>query len=335
MHTRKNLVTAGLAVLVCIGLTGCEGTYPQPSEDAVYYFLANARLRGRMRVCWPEGQAYVVTVTKADAALQSELTALRGLLTFEAWWDRDDPRWEDTEKVKEHAEELTKLANEGAMKRAECLEKLHAALDKLPAGLSWADDAARAAFKERLWTALGCEGAPLENVVRRLEELLAARLRLFEKAAACAESRSKSARGMVYDDEACQKAMDELFAAYKGQATAEHERFFEWAARRMAENAPILKTIDKQKERECYNLLDNERTYIRNRLEAMQKELREMIKADGVELGRLEKADEPDSTKIEYFRNRIARLEAVMTSEFERFKRIMEPKLSAEAAPAP
>jgi hypothetical protein len=322
---RKLFISTGLAVLACVGLTGCEGVYPKPSEDAVYNFLANARLHGKMRVCWKEGQEYAVAVTKADAALQGELDPLRALLTYDASWDRDDPRWADAAGVKEHAEELAKLANEGAKARAKYLADLRAALDKLPAGLSWANDAAKDAFKQRLWTALDLDGEPLEHAVRRLEDLLAARLRLFEKAVACAGSRTDAAEdALTYGDADCQREMNELFAAYRTQVEAERERFFTQAKARLAEIAPVLKTIDKQKEREKYNLLDNEKTDFRTRLEAMQKALRELIKADSEKTKELKKTEPKDSPKLKRLEEEIFIREAQLAELVKRSDSILK-----------
>lgn len=324
MPTRNMIVSAALAALACFGLIGCEGAAPAPSEDAVFYFLANARLRGNMRVCWKEGQEYAVAVTKADAALQAQLNPLRTLLTEGAWWAREDPRWADAAKVKEHADELAKLAEEGAKKRAECLESLRTALAELPAGLTWADEAARAAFKDRLWKALDVEGAPLEEAVRRLEDLLAARLALFEKAAACAElSTAQAEESSARESEDCPRAAAELYDAYAALVAAEDERFFSWSAQRLAESAPVLQTIDKQKERERYNLLDNERSYVRARLEAMQKELRELIQADHDEYKRQERSAKRDAEKMDLLEQRAAAREAKLAALLDRSRRIM------------
>ena len=307
MRTRKILVTTGLAVLACLGLIGCGGASPQPSEDAVYYFLANGRLHGKMRVCWKAGQDYAVAVMQADNALQDELNQIRALLTYDASWDRDDERWTDATAVKEHAEELAKLVGEGAKNREKCLADLRVALDKLPEGLTWADAAAKDAFKQRLWTALDLDGEPLDAAIRRLEDVLAARARLYEKVAACAASRSKQAEdALTFGDANCQREVNELFAAYQTQIEAEREHFFAWAQARVGEIAPEIKTIDKQKERERYNLLDNEKTYIRKSLEAMQKELREMIKAAGAQVEQLKKDASPDSVELKRLEEEIS-----------------------------
>jgi hypothetical protein len=155
--------------------------------------------------------------------------------------------------------------------------------------------------------------------------LLAARLRLFEKAAACAEFRNKTAEDLTYDDEACQREMNDLLATCRKQVQTERERFFELAKSRVAEIAPVLKTIDKQKEREKYNLLDNEKTYYRTRLESMQKELRELIKAAGEEVKKLKKTEPADSPKLKRLADEIAAREARLAELSDRSKAILNP----------
>ena len=87
-----------------------------------------------------------------------------------------------------------------AAERQAAFDALAAALEKLPQGLAFADDAARDEYVARLWQALAVEGQPLKEHMHCLEELAAARLQVFETAGECSESVDKSADELRFTD---------------------------------------------------------------------------------------------------------------------------------------
>ena len=318
LRSIATLATLATATL----LAGCSNYYPQPSEDAVYYFLASARLGGKMRVCWPAGQQYAVGITEADAKLQTELGRIRYLWSYGAEWPRDDPRWHDAKAVEEHAEELAKLADEGADARQEALEAVGKAIDKLPKDLPFADDAAREAFKQRLWGALG----ESREGIAGLEGFLDMRLRLFEKVHESATLLDPAAAGLRFTDAAVQREVDALYDALAARVVTARELFFDYASARMPQIRLLIAKIDKRKQREQYNLLDNERSYIRSAIEGDQRELRELIKAEEKELAKCEEAEKPKSTEIAFHKHRIETLKAELAHVTERGAAIMKPQ---------
>ena len=322
MKTSLLRSSAGLAVLAVTALlAGCDSAYPEPSEDAVYYFVANARLGGKMRVCWPAGQAYAVGITKAHAELQKELGKIRELMSYEAEWPKDDPRWHDAQAVEEHAEELARLAGEGADARRKGLKALGEALDKLPEGLTFNNEQAKEAFKQRLWEALAVDS----DDISYLEEFLDTRLRLFEKVREHGESLDASAADLRFTDASHQAEVGALHDAFTERVAAERECFFDYASQRMAEIRPIIEKIDKQKERDEYTLLDNERSYFRDTIERIQRGLRELTKAEEEKLAECEKARTPKPTEIAFHKHRIERLKAELAHVAERGNAITKP----------
>jgi hypothetical protein len=311
------LVTLGMMAL----LAGCDGVYPEPSEDAVYYFVANARLGGKMRVCWPAGQAYAVGITKAHAELQKELGKIRELLSYEADWPKDDPRWHDAQAVETHVEELAKLADEGADARREKLRALGEAVDKLPEGLTFDDEPAKEAFKQRLWEALAVDS----DDITYLEEFLTMRLRLFEKVRECAGTLNTSAAGLHFTDASHQGEVGALYDAFTQRVAGKRERFFNYASEQMAEIRPLIAKIDKQKERDEYNLLDNRRSYFRNIIEGTQRGLRALIKTEQAKLTECEKTKPPKATEIAFHKHRIETLNAELAHVTERGQAITKP----------
>ena len=324
MNTSLKKLAGGVVVLtVTLLAVGCESSYPESSEDAVYYFLANYRLHGKMRVCWPAGQEYAVGITKADAALQTELDKLRALTGCEAWWAKDDPRWHDTEAVAEHVKELAELAVAGALIRKEAFQAIEKALAKTPEG--FISDPAKEVFIERLWKALEYEGEPLIDYVARLENTLTLRKQLFDKVQACAESFDQDADELRFMDAACQSEVDKLYVQFERRVLEERERFFELATRRMAELTPIANSIDKQKRREEYNLLDSERMYYRSRIRAAKRSLRELIKAEENKLDEFKEAAKPDQSKIDLHTRRIETLQTELEQVEQRGEPIVNP----------
>ncbi len=322
MKTSLWRLSAALVMLVMMALlAGCDSVYPEPSADAVYYFVANARLGGKMRACWPAGQAYAVGITQADAELQRELGRIRQLTSYEAEWPKDDPRWHDVKAVEAHAEELAKLAGEGADARRKALKALGEAVDKLPQGLTFSDEEAKAAFKQRLWEALAVDS---DDIIY-FEGLLNMRLRLFEKVREYGETLDASAADLRFTDVSHQDEVDALYDAFTARVAAERERFLDYASERMAEIRPIIKKIDKQKERDEYNLLDSERSYFRNTVERTQRGLRELIKTQEEKLTKCEKAKPPKPTEIAFHKHRIETLNAELAHVVERGQVIREP----------
>lgn len=320
---RVSVVLAGVAATAA--LSGCDSVYPRPSEDAVYYFVANERADGKMRICWPEGQKYALAIAGADAKLQAELEPLRDLVSYKSEWDADDPRWIDAKAVDEHVDELKKLAGEGAEKRSKALEELRKALDAdPPEGLSFADDQAREAFRKRLWDALDFEGEPLDKHIARYEGFLEQRLRLFSKVKDGAKSLVKDADALKFDDEALQSEVDAMLAEWNATVSAERERFFKLAETRLAEIASVIKTLDKQKQRDKYNLLDNQRTYYRKRLKAMARGLRELITVEQDKIAECNHAAKIDKQAVELHERRLERSKDQLVWLETRFKSVLK-----------
>jgi len=269
-------VAAGIITAATLAV-GCE-FYPSPSEDAVYYFLAGARVDGKVRRCWPAGQAYVERVLKADARLRQELARLFDL-EVDALWAEDDPRWREADVLDEHIAELTQQVEAGAAKRQKILDELSEAIDELPADLPLATPEARDPFKARVWQALATDGEDLRQHVSWLDETAAARLRLFKRVQECAEHFADDEIGLRFGDENCQQDVDQLYDDLRKRLQDRREAFLVFAEQRLGEVRGSLKSVDKRDERNEYQYLIDHRGYLRGKLETISKELDERIQA--------------------------------------------------------
>lgn len=324
--TRLSVALAGIAAVAT--LVGCDSSYPQPSEDAVYYFVANTRANGKTRVCWPEGQKYALAIAAADVTLRSKLDELHHLVGYEADWAPDDPRWRDEAAIAVEIEALQKLAGEGAEERKGALGDLRAAVDAdLPKGLNFADQAARDAFRNRLWDELNLEDETLEEHIARYEKVLDTRLRLLSKsreilaAAARADDKEKS------ELEALHAETHAVFEQWYEIVRTERERYFEQAAACMREISPVIAKLDKQKQREDYNLLDNQRECVKRELERMKRGLHELIRAEQAKIKKCKRADKIAPTVIEFHERQLKRFENELNGLEERTQAILNQSI--------
>ena len=322
MSTIRRTLLAVAAVPTLLLLAGCSDLYPKPDKDALYYFLANARLHGKVRVCWPAGQEYAISVTKADAELQGLLGALAAVGEAGNAWDRDDPRWWNARAVEQRLGELRELVEADAAKRQAAFDALAAALQNVPKeDLALSDDAARDEYIDRLWKALAVEGESLEEHMHRLEEFAAARLRVFEIASECYESLDEAADEARFTDDSCNMRFDAAWLEFSQKANDLRGRFVSFARDTYTELKPELAEIDKQKERDRYNYLDSQRQFVKNTLEVQERGLRELIRADEKAIKQLEAMQSdpaPDhARKLAFYKRRLTRLQNEVAKQKE------------------
>ena len=292
---------AGLCVVPAFLVFGCSP--PPPSEEAVLYYLRGARIHGGVRRAWPEGQAYVDRVLKADAKLQKELGLLREVVTPLSVWDRGDPRWQDKAAVTAQVAELTGLQQEHGVLRAQALQELADAINKVPKDLPLKPPGNTATFIEAAWKALAIDEVPLREYVSRLESLVAMRLAPYQAVLAAADQWDASRTGLKFKDAARQAQVDAQFAAFQKAVAGRQPAFIALAERRLAEIADRLKVVSREGARWEYDALGDERNYWRHELEAISKEMlgdvkdaEKALKAAEKELSR---ADAKGKSKLE------------------------------------
>jgi len=243
-----------------MAVTGCQRSYPQPSAEAVLNFLQNARLHGRLRVCWPAGQEYVERVMRADAALREALRQWAPIQTVDDLWARDDPRWRSERQVATGSPG----AEPAPTAVAAALDALSAAVAQLPQGLPLTGTDSPAAFVDRVWQALAIDGQPLRDYVAELEALGRLQIRLRTRIVECAAHFDTNAAGLSYQDDNCRSQVDALYDELAAALRAREQRILEYAAGRMAAVYARINQVDKQKQRDEYLLLDNTREYFDN-----------------------------------------------------------------------
>ena len=296
MSGHRRTVTSMMCVLgAAVWWTGCGAVYPEPSEQAVLDFLRNARLHGRLRVCWPAGQAYVERVFRADAALRQVLTAAAPLQTVDALWPWEDPRWREkfppkppptlADEVRDVAGSLshaTAPAEPGQPESAAApaLDALATAIEQVPDGLALDTPELKAEFVRRVWDALAVDGVPLREHVAQIEALGDLQQRFNDRIAACSDRYDPAATGLTFPDEICQGEVAALYDELAAALQAREEAFLAHAAAQMAHVYARLATVDKQKQRDEYLLLDNTREYFTRILrEGWLKRLDDRIRA--------------------------------------------------------
>lgn len=257
------------AVSAIVGAGGCSP--PPPSEDAVLYYLRNARAHGGVRRAWPAGQAYVDGVLKADADLQKELSLLKPLGDPLKLWPPSDPRWQDKAAVAKRLAELKELAEEHPAKRDAALEALGKAIAAVPAGLSLKEPRQRAALADKVWAALAVDEVPLDEYILRLERPLPLHLALFQEVSAAEEQVDSDRLGLAFKD--AQREADILakYAAVKAFAENEQEAWLRYAELRWGEVSARLQSVDKHEQRGEYERLSAEQKHLKNRMEAIAK----------------------------------------------------------------
>jgi hypothetical protein len=98
-RTRVRALGVLLVVGALITTVGCGQREPDPDEVILY--IKNARVGGKVRRQWPEGQQYLDTVMRADARYRRAVTGLLDLRTPAGLWITDDARWRDPDAVKQ------------------------------------------------------------------------------------------------------------------------------------------------------------------------------------------------------------------------------------------
>ncbi len=267
------LITVGFLVTAVVG---CQRAYPQPSAEALLSFLQNARLHGRLRVCWPTGQAYVEKVMRADAALHKALRDCAPIQTVDDLWSRDDPRWQT-------GLDAGRSADSGGAAGAAvsaALNALAVAITSLPADLPPTSAATGATFVEQVWQALAVDGRPLSEYVAEVQELGQLQTQLRMQVTQCAASFDMNTGGLAFTDENCQRAVDSLYDKLAALLDAREERLLEYAAAQMAGVHARINRVNKQRQRDEYLLLDNTREYFDNLLrDGWLKRLDDRIRA--------------------------------------------------------
>lgn len=283
------LLTGLGVILAAFQTTGCR---PQlaPSEDAIIDYVRSARVHGKVRRVWAEGQEYVDAVLKADAELQKELAPLRQLAAPDALWPRSDPRWQDETEIAKQAEEIVTRLEGCRPKRELLLGKLGEAIQKTPNSLNLASGEAKGAFVKRVWDALAIDGTDLRDgqVVPELERIASAHLELNEAVRACAGSFDVERPGLNFKDPDSQGNIDREYDALQERLTNGRAEFVSYAERTLAQIAPRLKSIDKKKDRSEYQWLTYQSSHLTEELGAIPKRLQAAIKRTEQEIEQIE-----------------------------------------------
>jgi hypothetical protein len=292
MIQQRVTLLAGVGVLTAVCATfGCKPQLP-PGEDAILSYLRNARVGGGVRRAWPEGQAYVDGVLEIDAKLQKELELLREFQDVYSLWPREDPRWQESKKLADYADDLYRLVDGHRPEREILLRRLGEAIDEVPASLSDSEDE-KASFIERVWAALALRGTELGVDVRvaipRLEEPARLHLKLAREVQAAADDFDPDRTGLAFKETARQEQIDEQHGVLEQLLHERREAFLKHAQQQIADCRARLETIDKRAEKLEYEYLNNQETYLRDQLEALPKELAAMIEAMEEELRQHEK----------------------------------------------
>jgi hypothetical protein len=154
-----------LGVLLVIGAlfttVGCGQREPEP-DDLILY-IKNARVGGKVRRQWPEGQQYLDAVMRADSVYRQAVTGLLELRTPAGLWETGDARWRDQDAVTQALDARNQLLSDGAATaRANALEALTAAVGQPPSGVDL----------EQVWAALAWEGQDIQQIDTLLPGLL-------------------------------------------------------------------------------------------------------------------------------------------------------------------
>lgn|GEM_PF-1600971 len=326
MTKNQAMLLAGLGTVLSVCLVGgCQPKQP-PSEDAILYYLRNARLLhfrtgrsdGKVRRLWPEGQEYVNAVLKADAELQNKLKPLRELDDVVSLWASEDPRWRDEKGIHEQLKTLIEHVKGHKSEREARLVKLGEVIEQTPVDLKLT--VSRVRFVARVWEALAIDGVDLREgaIITRLEESAAARLRLCRAIEAHLGDFDPDRTGLRFKDASYQQEIDRHYNAVHELLLEHRDAFLRYAENLLVVIEPRLKTIDKRQEKYEYEYLTNRRAYLRDELEAVSKKLQALIEKAEEELKILEReADKikpPESSKINakisFRRQRIEQLKA-------------------------
>lgn len=285
---RRDFVT-GAGVLIAIGtaiLGGGCGIRPEPSEEAVFYYLRAAQVNGQVRRAWPAGQEYIDRILHLDAQLREEIADLERYRVPEELWLREDPRWRDEEAVAERSEELRRLLEGHRPTRDAVLRELEAAVRKVPPPLAESVDPD--AFAERVWAALAPQGhalgKPVRPVLTELEECASDHLELCRSILDCAEFLDPHSTGLAMADEQCRERVETQYAALHTALYAGREDFVLHAERELRRIRADLEAPDARADKHKHQYLRDLRKYLRDELTALPKDLYEATRSAHREL---------------------------------------------------
>jgi hypothetical protein len=219
-RTRARALGVLLVVGALITTVGCGQREPDPDEVILY--IKNARVGGKVRRQWPDGQQYLDTVMRADARYRRAVTGLLDLRTPAGLWITDDARWRDPDAVKQALDARNQLLTDGAAReRANALEALTAAVGQPPSDVD----------PEQVWAALAWEGQDLQKIDTSLPALLelarqhVALLELVQKHQD-AFDQANGKTGLTFSDAAAQETVLSAHATHQEIIDA-HQREFE------------------------------------------------------------------------------------------------------------
>jgi hypothetical protein len=324
-----------VACVAMVGATifGCSP--PPPSEDAILYYLRNARVRGPVRRAWPAGQKYLDAIMKHDAALQQELRQLTGVTTRESLWPKSDPRWQDRSALETQVKDLEKLvAPTGSVKEARDreLRALQQAVEAVPAGLTFETLERKAAFVSKVWDALAVRHVPLIEYVADLEATVQARLDLYRAVLLAADDFDPARPGLWFKDAGRQATLDQQYDAFAQRLRAARETYLARAEQDLLADAKALATINKRQQRWEYEVLSNESKYLRDELEALAKRLSTQAEQAANELQKsqtqLKQANAEQKPRLEaevaFLRQRAEELDAEAKAVRKHFEGILQ-----------
>lgn len=276
----RTTILAGVCTALASCLAGgCAPDLP-PSEDAILRYLRNARVQGKVRRVWPEGQAYVNAVLKAHAELQKEVSPLYGFADVFSLWPRDDPRWQDQAALAERLAAIAEALEGTQPKRETALDKLGEVIEKAPKDLDTTTPGAEAAFMARVWDALSMDqGEDLKTgrAIEWFETAAAAHRDLVRATQAGADDFDPDHPGLRFKSPSHQREIDEHYDALVQGLRDALESTVRTAEQDLMEITPRLRTIDKREQKYEYEYLTYRSDYRRATLEQIPKDLRERV----------------------------------------------------------
>ncbi|MHC4101553.1 MAG: hypothetical protein ACYSW1_11815 [Planctomycetota bacterium] len=218
-RTRARRLGILLAIGALLTTVGCGQREPNPDELVLY--IKSARVGGKVRRQWPEGQQYLDTVLRADAVYRRAVTGLLELRTPTGLWETDDGRWRDPDAVTQALDARNQLLTDGAATaRASALETLTAAVGQPPSGVD----------PVQVWAALAWDGQEIQEIETSLPallELARQQVALLELVQRHQDSfdQAEGRTGLTYSDAAAQDAVLSAHAALQAIIDANQRDF--------------------------------------------------------------------------------------------------------------
>jgi hypothetical protein len=216
-RTRARALGILLVAGALLTTVGCGQREPDPDELILY--IKNARVGGKVRRQWPQGQQYLDAVMRADARYRRAVAGLLDLRTPAGLWKTDDARWRDQESVTAALDALNGLStDDAATERANALEALTAAVGQPPSEVD----------PQQVWAALAWEGQDIQKIDPSLPALLvlaAQHVALLELVQAHQDAfdQAKGKSGLAFSDAAAQDAVLSAHATLQAVIDA-HQR---------------------------------------------------------------------------------------------------------------